>query len=299
MKFRKSEIENNIRNGYDVDVPDYWSKIENAKISETTPVVTKSKKHFPLYRIVSAAACLAVIVTGLSFLPKNNDNLADSQSGTVDSESGIAYGQNTPVRIGQLGSVKASFAKPYTFKEAFEEADMVVEIVITKWLGELDQEGLDHITYFKAVIMNEYKNNINFQAKEIVLLQQGNSKWTYKGYPLFKNGDRLLLSLFFVDPLRDSDYSIEGEDCFTIVGSQLTEMQVMEKDGKNYALKRNYYQNYTDIQKLIKSGSAEIIEDAFIQDEVLSQAGTGFECMYSIEDLKKYMDKLRRDDGNE
>ncbi len=292
MNQKEFDLKQHIKNSYDIKVPDYWDKIENADISKIPQIIEKKKgKILPFYRVVAAAACLVLIVTASII------GVPHLFGGS--SQSDIVYGQDTPARIGQLGSVKASFRKPYTFKEAYEEADLVTEIVITEWLGELDQEGLGQTTYFKAVIIDEYKNNLNFQEKEIVLLQPGNSKWTYKGYPLFKNGDRLLLSLLWVDPVEYSAFYIEGEDCFAIVGSQLTEMQVVEKDGKKFALKRNLYQNYTDIENLMKSDSAEIIEDALKQDEVLSQAGTVFECVYTLEDLKKYMDNLRKGDENE
>jgi len=290
---KKSDLKQYIKNSYDVKVPEYWDKIENADISKVPQIIEKKKgRILPFYRVAAVVACLALIVTTSVI------GLPHLFGGGLD-QSNIVYGQDTPVRIGQLGTMNASFEKPYTFNEAYEEANLVAEIIITEWLGELDQEGLGQTTYFKAVIIDEYKNNLNFKEKEIVLLQYGNSKWTYKGYPLFKNGDRLLLALLWVDPVEYSAFCIEGEDCFAIVGSQLTEMQVIQKDGKKYALKRNLYQNFTDIENLMKPDSAEIIEDVLKQDEVLSQAGTVFECVYSIDDLKIHMDNLRKSEGND
>ncbi len=291
LKPKKNDIEQLIKSHFNIEAPEYWSRIETTDNVVLQPLTENKKKRFPIYRIVAAAACLALIVTVSAFGAPHLFGESD--------ESIIVYGQDTPVRIGQMGSIKASFEKPYTFEEAYEEADLVVEIVITEWLGELDQEGLGQTTYFKASILNEYKNSLNFQENEIVLLQAGNSKWTYKGYPLFKNGDRFLLSLLWVDPVNYSEFCIDGEDCFAIVGSQLTEMQIMEKNNKKFALKRNLYQNFTDIENLMESNSTGIIEDAFMQDEVLSQAGTKFECVYSLDNLENYMDNLKEGDENE
>ena len=290
MKPNKADIEQRIKSYFNVEVPEFWDKIENSDAAVLQPLENQ-KRRFPIYRIAASAACLALIVA-VSFF-----SMPHLFGGS--GEPNINYGQDTPVRIGQMGSVKASFVKPYTFAEAYEEADLVVEIVITEWLGELDQEGLGQTTYFRAQIIEEYKNNLNFKENEFVLLQSGNSQWTFRGYPLFKNGDRFLLSLLWVNPVEYPAFHLDGEDCFTIVGSQLTEMQVIEKDNKKFALKRNLYQNFTDIEILMEPDSTGIIEDALRQDEILSQAGTMFECVYSLDNLKNYMNVLEMEDENE
>ena len=299
MKMKTRDVEEYIRKLYDVEVPDYWDRIESAIKSGTAlsnsmyeEIETDKANYFPYYRIIAAAVCLVLIITAsVLAVPR----LFSGPSG----QSHIAYGEDTPVRTGRLGSMQASFEKPYTFREAYEEANLVAEIVITGWLGELDREGFGETTYFKALITEEYKNSIHFQEKEIVLLQSGNSKWTHKGYPLFKNGDRFLLFLSWVDPNEYPAFSIEGKDCFAIIGSQITEMQIVEQKGTKYVLKRNLFQNFTDIGHLMKPDSTGIIKEALKKDSVLSQTGTKFECVYSMDDLKSYMEGLGKGDGNE
>lgn len=288
MKPKEFDLRQRIKNSYDVKVPDYWDRIENADISRV-PKIEKTKGRILLfYRIAAAAACLVLIVAVSVFSLHH-------LFGGGSEQPGIIYGQDTPVRIGQMGSIKSSMQQPYTFKEAFEKADLVVEVVITEWLGELDEEGLSETTYFNAIILDEFKNSLGLQKKEIVIMQSGNSKWTYKGYPLFKNGDRLLLPLLWADPVEYSDFVIKGEECFGIIGSQQTELQVIEKGGKKFALKRNLYHNFTDIENLMCPNATDVIEEALRQDQVLLQAGTVFECVYSVDDLKNYMDNLRKE----
>ena len=287
MKMRKADIEKHIKNTYNILVPDYWNKIENSDIPLTPQVENKKRRIVSFYRIVAIAACFVLILTvsliGVPHLFGRDSNQSD-----------IIYGQDTPVRIGKLGTIQPSFEKPYTFKEAYEEAELVAEVVITEWLGELDKDGYGETTYFKARIIEKFKNEINFEKDEITLLQAGNSKWTFRGYPLFKNGDKLLLSLSWIDPIEYSEFCSNKKDCFAIVGEQLTEMQVVNKDEKKYALKRNLYNNFTDIEYLMQPNATTIIENTFKQDEVLSLAGTTFECVYSVDDLKTYIDGLKR-----
>lgn len=288
MKPKEFDLKQRIKNSYEVKVPDYWDRIVNSDILRVPKIEKKKGKILSFYRIAAGAACLVLIVVVSVFsLPH--------LFGGGSEQPGIIYGQDTPVRIGQMGSMKPLMLHAYTFGEAFEKADLVVEVVITEWLGELDKEGLSETTYLKAIILDELKNNLDLQKKEIVIMQSGNSKWTYKGYPLFKNGDRLLLPLLYADPVEYSAFVIKGEECFGIIGSQLTELQVVEKGGKKFALKRNLFHNFTDIENLMCPNATDIIEEALRHDEVLSQAGTVFECVYSVDDLKNYMDNLRKE----
>ena len=232
-------------------------------------------------------ALVLVLVFILSFAGCNNISLPEQ----------VLEASDTSVRIGKSGSKKASFDKSYSFKEAYSEADLVAEVVITEWLGELDKDGYNKTTYFKATITENFKNELNYQENEITLLQSGNSNWTFKGYPLFKNGDKFLLFLSWMDPTKYPEYCSNKEDCFAIVGEQLTEMQVVDKDGEKYALKRNLYNNFTDIEHLAKPNATKIIESALKQDEVLLAAGTKFESVYLVDDLKNHMESFKNADN--
>ena len=290
---KEFDLKQYLKNSYNVKVPDYWERIQNANTSNIPQIIENQKSRMFIFsRSATAVICLTLIIVasiiGIPYLLDGSSN-----------QSYKTYGQDTPVRIGQLGSMKTEFGKKYTFEEAYVEADLVAEIVITEWLGELDNDEYDQLTYFRAKIIKEFKNRLNLQNSEILIVQQGNSKWTYNGYPLFKSGDRFLLSLFWIDPINHPKYCIEGEDCFAIVGSQLTEMQIVERDSKQFALKRNIYQNFTDIESFMLPDSADIILDTLEQDEILIQAGTVFECVYSMDNLENYMDNLKKRDRNE
>lgn len=290
MKLKKADIEKEIKNIYNAPVPDYWNKIENADVTQIPIVENPKRRVMPFYRIATVAACFVLVLT-FSIIGATNFFSENSN------QSNIIYGKDTPVRIGKSGVIKASFEKPYTFQEAYEEADLVAEVVITEWLGELDKDGYGETTYFKATIAEKFKNELNYQENEITLLQSGNSNWTFNGYPLFKNGDNFLLFLSWLDPVEYPEYCSNKEDCFAIVGEQLTEMQVVNKDGKKYALKRNLYNNFTDIEHLMKSNATKIIESALKQDEVLLAAGTKFESVYLVDDLKNHMESFKNADN--
>lgn len=289
---KMNTLKQKIIDDYKVEVPDYWENIENSIDKAEIKKNPNTKHSVPFYRYVAAIVSMAIIVTG-GFFGVNcflKDTVKPSEIPVTKNEQG-SY-----IRIGKLGIIgtaKQSLERSYTFEEAYKESTFVVEAVITEWLGEIDQDGLAETTYFRAVIEKEYKNASGLQLDNFVLLQEGNSKWTYEGYPLFKVGDKLLLLLNQIDPIEYPEFCIEGENCFSIVGGQLSDMLIVEsKDGNEVVLKRNLFSNYSDIDSLIQSDAANIIESVLSNDPVLSEAGVTYECAYSMDDLKNYMDSL-------
>ena len=312
MNQKEFDLKQHIKNSYDVKVPDYWDGIEKADISKIPQVAEKKNGWLLLIsRTAAVAACMAFVIT-LSVLAvprlfSEKSNLSNDQT----NKYGITYGQDTPVRVGKLGSMNASFSSSCSFEEAFESADLVAEVIITEWLGELDEEGLGETTYFKATIIEEYKNSIGFQGNELILLQQGNSKWTYNGYPLFQNGDRLLLSLMWLDPVKEPAFAI-GDDCYMIIAGQLTELYIVENESKMFALKNPMFGDFIEIEDLTDTDSIdilEILEEMLEQEEIISlqeavllspevEIEDLFD-VYSLDELKNYMAELIEGEENE
>ena len=144
--------------------------------------------------------------------------------------------RDTPVRVGTEGTISASMARSYNFIEAVIESDVVADITITSWMEELlisqdrDRGGC---TFFNAKINYLYKGDA---PDEIVIMQLGDNKWTHKNYPLFKNGDRLLLFLNGTNDMYDN--SMYPDNMFWIPGSHTTVMDVYELDGILYSVDR-------------------------------------------------------------
>lgn len=134
--------------------------------------------------------------------------------------------KNTPARIGTQGEAQVSLANAYGLDEAVAESDIVAEVTIVSWLGEDTEEA--YKTYFDATVNTLFKGNA---PDNIVLLQDGNSKYTYTSYPLFKIGDRMLLFL-------KKAVTVDYEDAYWIIGSYTSVMDIQTVGGVSYAVDR-------------------------------------------------------------
>lgn len=174
----------------------------------------------------------------------HSSELISKENETQPPES-ISYGKNTPVITGKEGTIIPDFSKIFTLSEAFLDADLVAEVIITGWLGEIiNQENVSELTYFKANIIKTYKNITDLDTDEITILQSGNTDWTYENYPLFQNGDHLLLCL---KSYTNERFTGGHKNCFMITGGQQTELYLVEEDDQIYAIKRCAYLNFEDI----------------------------------------------------
>lgn len=176
--------------------------------------------------------------------PPYSSELISKENETQPPES-IVYGKNTPAITGKEGTIIPDFSKVFTLSEAFLDADLVAEVIITGWLDEIiNQENVSELTYFKANIIKTYKNITELDTDEITILQSGNSDWTYQNYPLFQNGDRLLLCL---KSYTNERFTRGNTNCFMIAGGQQTELYIVEEDNQLYAIKRSGYLNFEDV----------------------------------------------------
>ena len=94
-----------------------------------------------------------------------------------------------PSRIGTEGTLSAIWHWE-SLEAAYAQADLVAVVQIQNWLGEKDT-GFPG-TYFDAVVVKDYKAKA---TGPIVLLQDGASSHTHKGYPLFSYGNAIFVFL--------------------------------------------------------------------------------------------------------
>lgn len=141
--------------------------------------------------------------------------------------------KNTPIRVGTKGIIHASIDVPASLEEVVYDAEYIFDLTITEWLGE--SFGDVEATYFSADVNNVFKGE---RYDKIVLKQDGNSKWTVKDYPLFKNGDRLFVFLKKVTNEQAIELGIEYENVFWISGAYTTIMDVQEYNSEIYLMDR-------------------------------------------------------------
>jgi len=116
--------------------------------------------------------------------------------------------KDTPVRIGTMGSMQMSLDLYWeTWEEILEEFDIVADVTITGWLGELNTL-YSPMTLFSATVNNVFKGNL---PEEIRISQRGSSEVTYSMSPLFKKGNRMLVLLNEINDLENvANYHIES-----------------------------------------------------------------------------------------
>lgn len=239
-------------------------------------------KKRPLFRM-AAAACMVVTVLAVALT-------AWSALYTPP----IRFGPDTPVRVGK-GTMMARLARSYTFSEAYQEADMVADVIITEWRGEMDEGG--YTTMFYAQPMTIYKNTTGKEQERILLIQQGNSKGTFEGYSLYKNGMRLLLCLKEYDSSKP--YYMEGPDNFLIVGAMMTEMYLYtDSEDTVYAVRSNKFCNNQDIEPYQSFLNSEVRQGLSDDMTIQGSAGGGYSTYrqeyfaYPLSDLENLMRQL-------
>lgn len=153
----------------------------------------------------------------------------------------------------------------YSYAEAVKEADLVVEVEIVEYKGELPDDIYTWGSLYRAKILNTYKNDIDQGLTEIDLIQDGDSEVTWQGFPLFQTGDRLILTLVESDFVPGS-YRILGEEqtalkvvstaegdiCYTF----LPIMNDLPKEGVTEEMKRAA-QSDLDQKYIIPQGESE------------------------------------------
>ncbi|MCL1807835.1 MAG: hypothetical protein FWG31_09055 [Oscillospiraceae bacterium] len=168
-------------------------------------------------------------------------------------------GIDTPVRVGTLGEARASLARGYTLQEAVEEADLVLEVTVSSWLGEDLDDGI--VTFFDVTTDAVLKGDV---SHNIVLIQLGDSKWTYRNYPLYQRGDRLIV--FLKNAIGNefvTDFDLDLDNAYWLLGTYTTVLHVQSTDDVPYALDRHgmltehYFYDYGGLLEL-KEGLSKV-----------------------------------------
>jgi hypothetical protein len=133
-----------------------------------------------------------------------------------DSIKDIVY---PPIRIN--GNAYLSLVKTHDLYSAFEESDLVAHIRVGSWLEEIDVQ-----TSYDATVVTEYKGE---GIKNIVLIQDGSSRATFKNYPLFTYGNEMIL---FLKKAKYTDYA----NAYYITGSYSTVLDVVADSSGIYYL---------------------------------------------------------------
>lgn len=164
--------------------------------------------------------------------------------------------KDTPVLIGTQGVTQCS-QEDIEYDDLITRSDIIAKVKILEWLGEIDEP--QEKTFFKAELLNVYKGN-ETSNNLIRIMQEGNSKFTIKDFPLFKNGDKLILFL----------KKVENDDSYWVLGYDNT-LYVREINDKEYAFKQ--FRPFTELSgiqlnKQSEKVSKDIkeIKEIFIND---------------------------------
>lgn len=108
----------------------------------------------------------------------------------------------------EIGSIDGE-VEIFEFEEAVAESDLIAQIEILDVLKEVNEPSPK--TIFRAILTESLKGSS--QAKEIFVIQQGNSDYVFNDNPLFKQGENYLLFL-----METEDFDIE--DSYWILGEE-------------------------------------------------------------------------------
>ena len=187
-----------------------------------------------------------------------------------------------PTRIGE-GKSYVTLANFYTFESAIAESDIVAHVRIGNWIGEnIDSDT----TYYEATIVEQFTGE---EIYEIVLKQDGCSRCTYAGYPLFTSGNELLVFL------KKSNMP-EYDNAYWIIGSYTTVLYaVSDEKGNVYYLDRYIFLSDTAegiINYIPKDSFAyKLFKKVIEEDPLLAGMTFGYTYLYSREDFKELVEK--------
>ncbi len=250
-------------------------------IDEAVGAAPQKRSYKPVIRCAAVAACL-VLVASLGFGYLGGWFAAPQEQIILP-----------PTRYG-AGVMGYSMTRSFTIEEAFEAADVVAWVRIGNWLGERSGDKTVHTTYYEAEIIKCYKGN---PEESIVLEQLGSSAYTIPGYPLFINGNELLVFLIGGEEREYYSTNYSGtayEYSYYINGSYTTVMDVVTNtDGMTYMVDRmgilsnNIQQLAIQLQtnvKLKSDLSAKLADVDAVQQAILSKADAIF-TLETIEGL--------------
>lgn len=191
-----------------------------------------------------------------------------------------------PARVGNAGVISASLDRSYTFEEAYQEADLVAYVKVEDWIEENEEQG---ITYYDAIIVEQHKGT---EINEMVLLQDGTSSRTLKGYPLFTYGNEMLV---FLKEAVDTEY----DNAYWIIGSFTTLLDVVkDEEGNMYYMDRYGFLGETvdaDLNIVNNTSLRQVLyETAISNDEIVEDMGYKYGHIYNKSDIDSLMEEYEK-----
>ena len=174
--------------------------------------------------------CSIIILLSVSILILNGCGITENQQAIADTTQQVKQAvKDTPRQVGQ--KQYSSSIEGFEFDKSYDEADIIAQVKILEWLGESNNPDEGESTFFKAKLEKTYKNTVDSSLKEIKLLQDGNSHYTNKELPLFKNGDKLIL---YLKKAVGEGY----EGTYWILGSYSGVFRIINTDGQDFVVKQ-------------------------------------------------------------
>ena len=174
--------------------------------------------------------CSIIILLSVSILILNGYGSTENQQAIADTTQQVKQAvKDTPRQVGQ--KQYSSSIEGFEFDKSYDEADIIAQVKILEWLGESNNPDEGESTFFKAKLEKTYKNTVDSSLKEIKLLQDGNSHYTNKELPLFKNGDKLIL---YLKKAVGEGY----EGTYWILGSYSGVFRIINTDGQDFVVKQ-------------------------------------------------------------
>lgn len=246
----------------------------------------------PLFRRLTAlAACLAVTVTAVLSLPditpaEQTDHPAASAPAAPEAEKIVL----PPVRVGTEG-ISKTIVKGYTIEEMMEKVDAVAVVKVKNWLDE----DMFH-TYYDAEVLTLIAGTL---PDEFVLIQDGNSENTLKGYPLFTYGDEFLLFLIKATGNPEDGCAYPNDNSYWIAGSYTGAMEVVtNENGETYFVDRCNLIDRSSVElSNLKTDNAvynTVNEVLSARDAEVSQYKTSYSSIYSLDELASKLPPLTK-----
>ena len=175
-----------------------------------------------------------------------------------------------PVRMTEYPSHASFGYAPASVADAVEESDAIAYIRIGDWLGYTDDM---YSTLFSAEVIETAKGKL---PSKFTLIQDGSSRFTLEGHPLFTAGNELLL---FLNKLSDEgrERNKLPDDSYIITCAHITTFDVIAIDGEKYAFPRNYalldtmpssVRNFAQDETFLKKAVDELIRSDSIWENV-------------------------------
>jgi hypothetical protein len=200
--------------------------------------------------------------------------------------------KDTPVRVAE-GQMTVSINAPTSLEEAIKQADLIVDLTITEWLGE-DLEG--YTTFFNARINETTKGE---KKESITLMQTGTGEFTLRNWPLFKNGDRLFLFLVEILPEDAERLDEIYTGGYWIVGSYAMVFDVQEIDENIYFLSRfgfiGIWPEINYIEETDENITRVLVENFNKSDPIVAEVESIQRSAYSYESFEKVIAEILKE----